>query len=103
LDARAQGAVEELQGLIQQHYPAATFEVQRGQDDPEAIHLVTTVDLEDTDAVFDLVLDRMMDLQIEADVPVFVVPVRPPERVRALLEAAQVRSVPDMPVSYPHP
>lgn len=102
LDAREQQAVEELQGLIQQHYPSATFVVQRGQDDPAAIHLVATVDLDDTDAVLDLVLERMMELQIEENLPVFVIPVRPAERVRPLLTAAQARPVAGIPVSSPH-
>lgn len=94
VDARAQCAVEELQSLILQQYPAATFALQQGQDDPEAIHLLVTVDLEDTDAVLDLVLERMMDLQIEQRVPVFVIPVRPPERVSAMHEAARTRHIP---------
>jgi hypothetical protein len=89
LDSRTLCAIEELQRLILQHYPAATFEVQLGQDDPEAIHLVARVDLEDTDAVLDLVMDRMMEIQIEDEIPIFVIPTRPPERVQAMLAAAR--------------
>lgn len=93
LDPHAQRAVEELQGLIQEHYPAATFAVQRGEDDPAAIHLLATVDLDDTDAVLDLVIERMMAFQIEEQLPVYVIPIRPVERVHALLTAAQARPV----------
>jgi hypothetical protein len=102
LDARAQQAVEELQGLIHEHYPTATFVVQRGEDDPTAIHLIATVDLDDTDAVLDLVIERMMAFQIEEYVPVFVIPVRPAERVRVLLATTQVQSVASMPLPLSH-
>jgi len=63
--------------MILQHYPDASFEVGRGQDDPAAIHLMTTVDVEDTDDVIDVVIDRLMQMQIEDDLPIFVIPVRP--------------------------
>ena len=66
----------ELETLIRARYPDATFRVERGQDDPEAIQLVTTVDVEDTDEVLDAIADRVMELQIEHDLPVFVIPVR---------------------------
>lgn len=91
LDARTQEAVDELRALILQHYPEATFQVQRGIDDPEAIHLFVTVDLEDTDAVVDLVIEPTMQIQIEREIPVFVIPIRTPERIRAMREAAQAK------------
>jgi hypothetical protein len=84
-------AIDEIRCLILQQYPAATFAVQRGQDDPEAIHLLVTVDLEDTDAVPDLVLEHMMELQIEQGTPIFVITARPTERVSAMHEAARSR------------
>ena len=103
LDARAQSAVEELQSLIQEHYPAATFAVERGPDDPEAVHLVTTIDLEDTDEILEVVAERVMELQIDEGVPVFVIPLRPAARVSAMLEAVQAQPAPDLPMVYPHP
>lgn len=84
LDARTQAGLRELQTLIQQQYPEATFRVRRGQDAPGAIHLVTTVDVEDTTTVLDAVVDRMMALQIDQGLPIFVIPVRPVERALAL-------------------
>lgn len=86
LDDRMQRAVAELSGLIQQHYPRASFRVSRGQDDPEAGHLRATVDVDDPDEVTDLIIDRMMALQIEDDPPIFVIPVRPRACVEALRE-----------------
>src|SRR5688572_11934300 len=84
LDDRMRAAVAELRGLIQQQYPTATFGLSRGPDDPTAIHLRATVDVDDPDDVVDLIIDRMMALQIEEDLPIFVIPVRTPERVEAL-------------------
>jgi hypothetical protein len=88
LDGHMQRAVAELRGLVQRHYPTATFRVGRGSDDPEAIHLWAIVDVDDPDEVVDLVLERMMALQIEDGLPIFVIPVRPRGRVEALRKAA---------------
>ena len=81
IDARTQAALAELQEMLLRHYPDATFRVSRGQDDPDCIHLVMTVDVEDTDVVLDTVIDRVMELQIEEELPVHVIPIRPLERV----------------------
>jgi hypothetical protein len=80
LDPRVQRAIDELRDLVLAHYPDATFDVSRGVDDPQAVHLNTTVDVEDTDAVVDVVIDRMMELQIDEGLPIFVIPLRPVER-----------------------
>ena len=82
-------ALDELQALIHQHYPGATFRVTRGRDDPQAIHLVTLVDMDDLDAVLDVVVDRMMDVQIAEGLPIFVIPVRRPGRSEAIGAAAR--------------
>jgi hypothetical protein len=76
--------VDELEALILQRYPDATFRVTRSPDEPAVIHLLATVDVEDTDTVLDAVVERMMDLQIADGLPIYVIPVRPPERVLAL-------------------
>lgn len=82
-----QAAVEELQATIAQRYPAATFEVGPGEDEPEALHLVATVDVDDPDEVMDLVVGRLMQLQAEDNLPLYVIPVRTPERIAALRRA----------------
>jgi hypothetical protein len=93
IDARTQAALRELQAIIKQRYPEATFQVTRSQEEPEAIHLVATVDVEDRGDVLDAVMERMMQLQIAEDLPIFVIPRRPRERMlavrRALAQAAQ--------------
>jgi hypothetical protein len=83
LDPRIQGALGELRGIIAKRYPTATFEVARGHDEPENIHLLTVVDVEDADEVLDLVIDRVVELQVDERLPVHVIPVRTPERIEA--------------------
>ncbi len=92
LDPRMQSALEELWALISRHYPGASFEVARDADEPENVDLITTVDLDDPDEVLDLVIDRLLDLQVEERIPVHVIPIRTPERVLAdLLGQARAR------------
>jgi hypothetical protein len=78
---RMQAAIEELQRLIQQHYPEATFQVEPG-DDPTGMYILTIVDVEDTDAVVDVYIDRLLQLQIDEGLAVYVVPLRPLARVQ---------------------
>lgn len=79
---RMQAAIMELQGLIRQHYPNTTFEVVYG-DDPIGMYVVATVDVEDTEAVVDVYIDRLLKLQIDAGLAIYVVPLRPLARVLA--------------------
>jgi hypothetical protein len=71
-----QAAVEELQRLIHGVYPTATFQVVPG-DDPAGTYLVATVDVEDVETVIDVYIDHLLALQIDAGLPVYVVPMRP--------------------------
>jgi hypothetical protein len=87
LAPRVHGALDELRGMISQRHPTATFEVGRGHDEPENIHLTAIVDLDDPDEVLDLVRERLLELQVEERVPVHVIPIRTPERVLADLQA----------------
>lgn len=86
LDLRMQSALEELRGVIGVRYPGATFAVARDRDEPDNVDLLTTVDLEDPDEVLDLVLDRLIQLQVEERIPVHVIPMRTPERILAELK-----------------
>ena len=89
VDTRAQAALTELQELIRLHFPTATFAVSRGEDDAENIHLITTVDVEDPDDVLDVVIDRVLALQVEEGIPVHVIPIRTPERALQAVQAQQ--------------
>lgn len=85
---RLDRAIIELQSIIRRTYPEASFEVEYGHDDPEAIHLVATVDIDNTDDVYDLVADRLLELQIDEDLPLFVIPIRTQARTRAIRDSA---------------
>lgn len=84
LTPRMEAAIEEMKALISRHYPSTTYCVYEW-DDPEGIFLSAVVDTEDLEAVTDLFRERELDLQIEEDLPLFVVPERTPERHAALV------------------
>ena len=89
-------ALEELKALILSEYPQATFSVSQGED-PEGIYLDVTIDADDLGPVTDLFIDRLVDMQVEEGLPVFVIPERTPERSRAIVEeeiALGIRWVP---------
>jgi hypothetical protein len=83
---RVQEALSELRGMIERKYPSASFEVSQG-DDPEGIYLTPTIDIDDTEEVFELLDERLLQMQIDEELPVYVFPVRPVERVIAELQA----------------
>jgi hypothetical protein len=89
LDARTQQALTELQGLIQAQYPEASFAVAHGED-PEGIYLKATVDVDDIDAVVDVFMDRLLELQVEDGLPIYVIPLEPMERVLATMRAQRL-------------
>ena len=91
-DPRIQAALEELRGLIRQRFPAATFTVTHGED-IAGIFLTAIVDVEDLDEVIDPIVSRIVDMQVEEGLPVYVVPEWPLERVREYLRRNATRSV----------
>src|SRR5262245_41354240 len=88
LDELTQQAVDELRQTIADRYPTASFEVTRAADDPQSVHLLAIVDVDDPDEVGDLVVDRVVHMQVEGGIPVHVIPIRTLERVAS---AYQVR------------
>jgi hypothetical protein len=88
-----QEAIHELQGLITAHFPQATFVVEEGFD-PEGIYLVTTVDIADTDEVIDTIGERLLALQVDEGLPLYVSPLRPIERVIAELREREAATAP---------
>lgn len=101
-DPRIQGALAELRAMIHRHYPAATFTVSHG-DDPEGIYLNVVVDVDDVDEVADVVTHRLVDMQVEEGLPVYVIPEWPPERIAAYWreranEPNATRPVPALPL-----
>lgn len=88
---RMEEAVAELRALIASQCPEATFSVSDG-DDPEGIYLTAIVDVENMRDVIDVFLDRLLDMQVDEELPIFVVPIRPVERSPAMLAEQQSRS-----------
>ena len=75
LTPQLQRAVDELQHLIRRVDPLATFQVVAG-DDPTGTYVLATVDVEDTELVMDAYMDRLLTLQIDEDLPLYVLPLR---------------------------
>jgi hypothetical protein len=94
LDERLKPALEELKSLIRQHYPEATFSVTCHPEDPEVVLLRPIVDVEDRDEVVDVVLDRLLQMQDDEDLPIMVVPRRTGARNAALVTAMREAALP---------
>ncbi len=78
-DPRVQQAAAELERLIRAGYPQATFELVEGED-PPGTRLRVTVDIDDVEPVRQLYLDRLVDLQVEDGIPIYVRTIQPPHR-----------------------
>src|SRR5436853_764301 len=85
LTPRMEEALNELKGTISERFPQASFTVEEGFD-PKGIYLVTTVDIADTDEVIAVIGDRLVELQVDEGLPVYVTPLRPIQRVLAELK-----------------
>jgi hypothetical protein len=72
LTPRMKEAIHELKGLITARFPQAAFVVEEGFD-PEGVYLITTVDIADTDDVIAVIGDRLVELQVDEGLPVYVV------------------------------
>jgi hypothetical protein len=92
-EVRLQEAVTELEATITQHYPGATFALSHPDDEPASVQLTAIIDVDDPDEVLDLIINRVVDLQVDEGLPIHVVPIRTPERVAAeLQERRQMRN-----------
>lgn len=87
-DEDVQTAIRELQGLISERYPDASFAVWVGLgEDTDGIYIEAAVDDDDLTDVADLYIDRLVDLQVEEGLPIRVIPVRPEDRFAAMFGA----------------
>jgi hypothetical protein len=70
-----QRAVDELQETIRHRYADASFRI---ADDPEGagINIWTSVELDDPEEVLDLVLERVLEFQVDEELPIHVIPIR---------------------------
>ena len=100
LPPRLEAAVEELVCLIREVHPDASFEIHRGHEDRRDVFLDVSAPGADPESVLDLVMDRLLELQVEQHLPLWVVPLDPPttggraphRRVRASPAAATAPS-----------
>src|SRR5688572_31308848 len=93
LTPRMQEALHELKGLITARFPQAAFVVEEGFD-PEGVYLIPTVDIADTDDVIAVIGDRLVELQVDEGLPVYVTPLRPIERVVSDLQKREAATPP---------
>lgn len=91
-DPRIQAALDELRTMILRPFPAATFSVRHGED-PDALWLEACIDVDDPDIMLDTVLDRLVDMHIEA-LPVYVMSTQPLERHQRIYREAHPDYVP---------
>lgn len=77
---RIQAGVEELTRLMREHYPEATFDIYP-TDDPFGVRIDVTVDVDDPETVWDVVPDRLYELQIDEELPIYIRAVHPSERL----------------------
>lgn len=68
---RIAAALAELRQLISNQYPAATFAEEIGTD-PVGFYLTVIVDVDDTEDVFEVIVDRLLDMQVEEALPIYV-------------------------------
>lgn len=93
LTPRMKEAIDELRGLITARFPQAAFVVEEGFD-PEGVYLITTVDITDTDEVIAVIGDRLVEMQVDEGLPVYVTPLRPIDRVIAELRNRKTATPP---------
>ncbi|HET9786710.1 MAG TPA: hypothetical protein VFP47_06235 [Pyrinomonadaceae bacterium] len=93
LTPRMQEAIDELKRLITARFPQAAFVIEEGFD-PEGVYLVTIVDIADTDDVIAVVGDRLVEMQVDEGLPVYVTPLRPMARVVAELRTREASMPP---------
>ena len=84
--------------MIAAVYPGTAFEVTSGEDDPDIIQLIATVDVEDTDDVMDVVIDRLLELEVDEGLPIYLVPIHLPERVLSRLRSESQGQRPHRPL-----
>jgi hypothetical protein len=90
---RLKEAIKELGVLITDNFPQAEIFIEEGFD-PEGVYLKTIVDIDDTDEVINVVGDRLVELQVDEGLPVYVTPLRPIERVVAELREREAATPP---------
>jgi hypothetical protein len=93
LTPRMEAAIAEIKDLIRRRYPEVTFDLYVGED-PVGLYLIPIVDRDDLDEVADVFSDRLVDLQVDERLDLYVIPDRTPERnARIAAEQAVERAL----------
>ncbi len=66
--------IEEIQGIILDHFPGTTFDVYLGEE-PLGVYVEALVEVDDIDDVMDIYIDRLVDLKVERGLRLYVLPV----------------------------
>lgn len=90
IDPKMPSAMAELQELIRSFGPSTTFSFGETED-PDGVYMRAIVDVEDTDDVTELIIDRLADFQIDEGLPIYVV-TRTPERIADFRQQQETRS-----------
>jgi len=91
-DSMIESALTELRGMISSRYPDARFNTRHG-DDPVGVYLRAEVDVENLIDVVDIVLDRLVEMQVDDGLPIELVPVRPIHREIANLRRSNQAAI----------
>jgi len=84
-DSKMQAAVDELQQLILARFPSTIFTVGEAEE-PDGVYMRAIVDVDDTDEITAVILDRLADFQIDDNLPIHLVTVPTPERIATARE-----------------
>jgi hypothetical protein len=85
--SKVKEAAEELKGLIRAKYPEAEFRLARNPWEQRSWILWAHVDVEDSDEVRRLVVDREVDMLAEEHIPLHVFvrkPIKAPEKAKSV-------------------
>jgi len=82
---RMQAGIVEIQRLIRAKYPGATFEIQESPE-PEGVYMRAIVDVDEPFLVMDSFIDRLAEIQADDELPLSVVVMRTPERMKAAFQ-----------------
>jgi hypothetical protein len=88
-DERMRSAVEELKAVISARYPEVKYQPYVWED-PAGLYLEAMVDIDDTEEVTDLVIDRLVRMYFDEEIPIHLIPVRTPERQAAMREQERI-------------
>lgn len=72
-ETRLRDGIVEMKRLILAAFPEARFSIELGED-PAGTYLIATVDVEDTDEVIDVFIDRLVQLQVDEGLRLHVLP-----------------------------